>query len=1216
MWFPCHPSSWFFNFACLLLACFLLAYFFPVLSFSTISLAACFVLIKLISCHLASAGSLLAYFSLRRVRSISAPVLDEDCIFQELHALQNSAYSAPDLEEFEQKMKGQIALLFPKVVFLSNMVMENLAGLIYIPNRHVSPRKTFDAMVRKAANVLFCLDPHRFWEVRFFLAMVHVPLVGKPSALSPCNHYAVLLLDLQSNALMLGEGLKASVNSPEMRNYAAILRMLAERIVANAETLTWDDYLRLRTNLFGDIDLSPAKAITRFPFPPQGEDTYNCGIVADFIVGEVLQRLAVLDSSCGDILASSPVMNFQDCFSFSKSNCMALRHFMAIELYIAQRTPDHCTPCACLPGTNHHRRNEKRAKSRQLALETNRTSAAAAATLVSVPQAGFGAAPAPRPSAPALGAAPAPRPSAPALVAAPALSSSVPALGPRVYGPAPRTSAPTLGAAPGLTSSVPGPGLSGYALASASASAPRVSALANCPRLAGLITSSDDQQTSGQEEDSMRTDTETKRRKSYYVRQQTFKSDPTPMSIRDSPDGKLLALSTRLSVEELWGRVRVTSAGQDRSYQHREEKGIFQAYCSKDVLPQHQSFLRSQLAAGGQQRALHCPFLVVATCASERKDGFVVQSKDGADKVPLVVRKSILGHFCIEASGHERQSAARPADVVRAVGHLLQVDPKISAKALNMAASNDLQESISNAMLKRVKKGILAGGGDKFAAGVDLQLLPAFLLRIAEADGAAKVVLWKGDEQKYLGWFIAPGCYVRAFATGEIRLVFTTDAAHCTGPEKGLLIGFHGYGPDNELITFAAAHVVQAESEAVWSWFLQRVCDAFQGLREKDIHLISDGDKGLANAVVLWLPRAYHALCCYHRSIKVSCPGRTKALFLKMAGAYTYPQFIACLAELQAAADSDSFETVDAVPLNAYCLAHMPTTEAEARQHWDECIFESCQFSSHCYVASSAPFDAAVPFNMDDILEMVSCRHLPAPFGRTASQGAESYAAKMLKLQGGRGGSAFQMASACFHDMLSTFAAMRTTYARLAVTDADVSSFVATYLKDRKTDLNKYNVCSFDDVPSSAGLAAQQIVGSVQSVSTKETHAVTLVPSQRRCECTCRTPSLRGLPCVHSYKLARAAKVPVNQLVHRSFTTEAGHLAFATPAQSVPVATADLVPATGEDALLPPENVPQRGRPSVKRKRGKFEDGKSARRPVRCSSCRVTGHTKRSCTAK
>ena len=78
----------------------------------------------------------------------------------------------------------------------------------------------------------------------------------------------------------------------------------------------------------------------------------------------------------------------------------------------------------------------------------------------------------------------------------------------------------------------------------------------------------------------------------------------------------------------------------------------------------------------------------------------------------------------------------------------------------------------------------------------------------------------------------------------------------------------------------------------------------------------------------------------------------------------------------------------------------------------------------------------------------------------------------------------------------------------------------------------------------------------------------------------------------------------------------AGHLAFATPAQSVPAATADLAPVTGDDALLPPENVPQRSRPSVKRKLGKFEDGKSARRPVRCSSCCATGHTKRSCTAK
>ena len=57
-------------------------------------------------------------------------------------------------------------------------------------------------------------------------------------------------------------------------------------------------------------------------------------------------------------------------------------------------------------------------------------------------------------------------------------------------------------------------------------------------------------------------------------------------------------------------------------------------------------------------------------------------------------------------------------------------------------------------------------------------------------------------------------------------------------------------------------------------------------------------------------------------------------------------------------------------------------------------------------------------------------------------------------------------------------------------------------------------------------------------------------------------------------------------LVHDSYTTSAGQAAFAYPAQTVAV-TATLEPA--QDFLTPPVNVPKRGRPRVKRKRGRNE---------------------------
>ena len=227
--------------------------------------------------------------------------------------------------------------------------------------------------------------------------------------------------------------------------------------------------------------------------------------------------------------------------------------------------------------------------------------------------------------------------------------------------------------------------------------------------------------------------------------------------------------------------------------------------------------------------------------------------------------------------------------------------------------------------------------------GTDLQLLPSFLASVQEADKDSKTALCVGDDRAYLGWFIAPGCCVRAFSTNQLRFLFTTDAAHCKGPEKGLLPGFHCFGPSDELVTLAAAHIL-GESEASWKWFILNLCCAFHQLADVESHIITDGEKGLMNAIRDCLPNAYHASCSFHRSAKLSDHYTTRPLFLKMAGSYTLQQYTEARIEREKrAGHGEGIDTIDKVAPNLFCLAHMPTNVDEAAFHWHECTIKECK---------------------------------------------------------------------------------------------------------------------------------------------------------------------------------------------------------------------------------------------------------------------------------
>ena len=129
----------------------------------------------------------------------------------------------------------------------------------------------------------------------------------------------------------------------------------------------------------------------------------------------------------------------------------------------------------------------------------------------------------------------------------------------------------------------------------------------------------------------------------------------------------------------------------------------------------------------------------------------------------------------------------------------------------------------------------------------------------------------------------------------------------------------HAFGPEDELITLAVAHSL-GEDEATWAWFFRNVCASLPGLCDMDCHLITDGEKGLSNAARDVLPKAYHAECAFHRSLKLSHHTTTRPLFLKMACAYTLDDYKILRERLEQFATPESIATIDAVPPNLFAL--------------------------------------------------------------------------------------------------------------------------------------------------------------------------------------------------------------------------------------------------------------------------------------------------------
>ena len=99
------------------------------------------------------------------------------------------------------------------------------------------------------------------------------------------------------------------------------------------------------------------------------------------------------------------------------------------------------------------------------------------------------------------------------------------------------------------------------------------------------------------------------------------------------------------------------------------------------------------------------------------------------------------------------------------------------------------------------------------------------------------------------------------------------------------------------------------------------MCSAYDGISQLHSHVITDGEKGLHDAVRDVLPNAYHAGCSFHRSLKLSNQSVTRPLFLSMARKNTLQQYQDARNALEASATDASNSTIDGVPVTQLVLS-------------------------------------------------------------------------------------------------------------------------------------------------------------------------------------------------------------------------------------------------------------------------------------------------------
>ena len=423
-------------------------------------------------------------------------------------------------------------------------------------------------------------------------------------------------------------------------------------------------------------------------------------------------------------------------------------------------------------------------------------------------------------------------------------------------------------------------------------------------------------------------------------------------------------------------------------------------------------------------------------------------------------------------------------------------------------------------------------------------------VRAADADN---IIVIEEADNVYIRCFVCLAIMRRLVRTELLRPICSIDAAHCKLPSSGQLVSLCSWDADNNLLLLAFGHV-QVESADNWSWFLFHCVSAMPTLASRHFVVISDGDKGIAAAVMSVLPNSPHVLCAQHLLKHVlskanTCEGGRKDLekLFWQAVRVCHPDYFVDLMQTMKVRHPSAFDYL---------------TKEIALEKW-------------------APAALEVP-----------------RWGKLTSSLSESCNASVLRYR-----------STPVPTMIDSIMVWSTQ--RLINISAEMNSLPLMQLlvPSAKAALQKA-------IDEGRTLTVRNANGGMAQVSSMSRgpmcfHAVDISDNKLCTTSCCQRWKSTALPCRHMAALCRAVAVDPVSLVHSCYfvDTEKALLNAALPAR--PVDTSQLTRDVHQ--MLPPNEQKQRGAPKKRRIPSWHDETTEKKRVVKCGRCGEEGHYRRGC---
>ncbi|KAI3702619.1 hypothetical protein L6452_28367 [Arctium lappa] len=179
------------------------------------------------------------------------------------------------------------------------------------------------------------------------------------------------------------------------------------------------------------------------------------------------------------------------------------------------------------------------------------------------------------------------------------------------------------------------------------------------------------------------------------------------------------------------------------------------------------------------------------------------------------------------------------------------------------------------------------------------------------------------------------------------------------GPFPGQVLTAVGIDPNNGTYPLAYG-IVEAESYASWSWFLQNLGEDLDLYVNSNFTFISDRQKGILPAIAKLFPCAEHRFCLrhIHENMKQQWNGKAyKDHLWKCETATTVPQFQSAIEELKNF-NQDCYAWLNQIPPQHWSRSHFT-----GRCHSDVLLNNMCEvFNKQIVEARDKPIISALEY--------------------------------------------------------------------------------------------------------------------------------------------------------------------------------------------------------------------------------------------------------------